>query len=170
VALEVRIEGAARLHRLAAQIRTEGRKDLSREMGRALSKAAEPISESVSKEAEKVMPNSGGYRELLTGSLKHKLSRRLAGQQARVVITTYADGTKERRDVVALNKGNLRHPVFGRSRKIKTGNRAGTLLANPWAVTKIRSGFHDRGTANAMDQAQAALMEVVDDFTARLIK
>jgi hypothetical protein len=69
---------------------------------------------------------------------------------------------------VALERGILRHPVFGRSRRLKLGTRAGTIIGNPWAVTTIRSGFHERGTANAMDAAQAALAEVVEDYAGRL--
>jgi hypothetical protein len=145
-------------------MRAEGNKDLSKAMGIALSRAAEPIKEAISAEAAKTMPSEGGYSDLLNASLRHRMSRRLAGQRAQVIIATYADGTKERRDVVALNKGNLRHPVFGRSR---TGRR-GERLANPWAVTKIRPGFHDRGVADAMDRAQAALMDVVEDYAGRL--
>ncbi len=163
--LEVRIDGAASFKKLAAQMRAEGDKDLSRQMGKALAKAAEPVKASIRAEAEKVMPSQGGYRELLTGSLKHRLSRRTGGQRAQLIVTTYAEGQKEKRDVVALNRGNLRHPVFGRSR----GGRRGERLANPWAVTRIRSGFHDRGTDNAMDQAQEALLDVVEEYAARLV-
>lgn len=169
MALEVRITGAAAFHKVAAQIRAEGRKDLSREMASALSRVAEPVKRSIRAEAEKVMPSEGGYRELLTGSLKHRQSRRAAGQRAQVIIATYADGTKERRDIVALNKGNLRHPIFGRSYKYRTGARAGSIRRNGWAVTQIRAGFHDRGTDQAMDLAVKQLSEVVEDFAARLI-
>ncbi len=164
--LEVRVEGAASYHKLAAQMRAEGQKDLSREMGRALSLVADPVRKAIKAEAAKAMPSEGGYRALLTGSLKHRLSRRHAGQQAQVIVTTYAQGLKERRDVVALNRGTLRHPVWGRSRPGRRGER----IANPWSVTKITPGFHDRGTAEAMDLAQARLGEVVEDFAARLIK
>jgi hypothetical protein len=168
VSLEVRIEGAATFKRVAAQMRAEGRKDLSRAMGAALTAASIPVQEAVTDEAGAVMPSRGGYRDLLTGSLKHRLTRRLGGQSARLILTTYAEGTKERRDIVALNKGTLRHPVYGRSRRIKRGKRAGTSIPNPWAVTKIRSGFYDRGTAQAMELVQAAMVGVIEDYAARL--
>jgi hypothetical protein len=168
MALEVKITGAATFHQVAARMRAEGRKDLSRDMGAAIARAAEPVKVAITREAEKVMPNEGGYRELLTGSLKHRQSRRLAGQQAQVIIATYADGTKERRDIVALNKGNLRHPIFGRSYRYKVGARAGSIRRNGWAVTRIRAGFHDRGVAEAADLAQAQLIKVVEEFAGRL--
>jgi hypothetical protein len=135
-------------------MRAEGRKDLSKEMGRALSAAAVPVQASIKAEAAKVMPSEGGYRDLLTGSLRHRMSRRAGGQVAQVILTTYADGKKERRDVVALNKGILRHPLWG-DRDV-------------WRVTKIQAGFHDRGTEQAMDKAQAAMLGVIEDYAGRL--
>ncbi len=166
--LEVSIVGAATLKKVAARMASEGRKDLSREMGQALTRAAEPVRVSIAKEADEAMPSGGGYRSLLSRSLRHRISRRNGGQAAQVILATYADGTSERRDIKALNRGILRHPVFGRSRRVRSGSRAGTIMPNPWAVTSIRSGFHDRGTARAMDQAQAQLVEVIEDFAGRL--
>ena len=154
MALEVQIRGAATLGQVAAQIRAEGRKDLSREMGRALERAAEPVKKAITAEADKVMPS--GYRELLTGSLRHRMSRRNGGQQAQVIIRTYADGKKERRDVISLEKGQLRHPLFGRKKV--------------WYVTSIVPGFHARGVEGAADGASDAMIQVVEDFAARLIK
>lgn len=168
MSLEVSIDGAATLKRVAAQMRDEGRKDLSKAMSKALSQAAEPVKREIAAEADKVMPSEGGYRSLLAKSLRWRMSRRAAGQVAQVVLRTYADGTSERRDIVALERGDLRHPVYGRSRRVKVGVRAGTIIRNPWAVTSIRPGFHERGTDNAMDEAQQALSEVVEDFAGRL--
>jgi hypothetical protein len=170
VGLEIRIEGAATFHRVAAQMRAEGQKDLSRRMADALDDAVEPVKVSIRREAETAMPSSGGYSALLSKSLRWKLARRVGAQRAFLKLNTYADGTSERRDVQALERGNLRHPIYGRSRKIKRGRRAGTIQPNPWAVTSVRAGFHERGTAQAIDLAQDALVEVVEEYAARLIK
>jgi hypothetical protein len=59
----------------------------------------------------------------------------------------------------------LRHPVFGRSRTTRRGRRP-----NPWSVTSIKAGFHDRGVENAADEAEKRLAQVRDDFSARLAK
>jgi hypothetical protein len=167
MSLEVSIDGAATLHRVAAQMRAQGNKDLSKGMSAALSRATNPVRASIDAEASAVMPS--GYRDLLTGSLRHRTSRRASNNRAQVVLTTYADGTKERREIKALERGILRHPVFGRSRRVKSGNRAGTILPNPWAVTSIRPGFHERGTENAADAARDAMIQVVREYAAKLI-
>lgn len=170
MSLEFRIDGAATLHKVAARMRAEGRKDLSRTMGRALSQAADPLKATIRTEAEAVMPKRGGYEAVFSKSLRFRLDRRNGSQSATVQLITYAEGAGQRRDIRALERGNLRHPVFGRSHRLKKGVRAGNLRANPWAVTSIRPGFHKRGTAHAMEQAQKQLTKVISDYADRLVK
>jgi hypothetical protein len=163
--MEFHIDGRARLHEVAKAIRATGDKGLGREMGKALAATTTPLREAIDAEAARVMPVGGGYQAVLSRSLRHKTSQRTGSRSATIRLITYADGTGERRDVEALEKGVLRHPVFGRSRNTRAGR-----VPNPWAITKIRSGFHQRGTANAGDEAQKRLLVVLDDFAARLTK
>lgn len=165
MALEVRVEGAATLHRVAAQIRAEGRKDLAREMSRALSRATDPVRKSIRESANATMPREGGYQAAFDKSLRFRNTRTNRANQASVNLATYADGESERRDIEALERGDLRHPVMGRSRP---GKRKGERVANPWAVTKIRAGFWKRGTDDAMDEAQKELTKVIDGLAERL--
>jgi hypothetical protein len=153
--LDVRISGAEQLRKVAAQIQATGDKGLGREMGRALNKAIEPIKTAIAESAAETMPS--GYRGVLTASLKHRRTQRTAARTASLKLTTFAPGKRERRDVVRLNKGQLRHPVFGRRRK-------------PWTTTAIRPGFYDRGTKGAMPEVEKRLGEVLDDFARRLAK
>lgn len=167
MAIDVRVEGAAELRRVAAQIRAEGRKDLSREMGKALSRAADPLKQKIRESAAETMPRSGGYAGAFEKSLRFRASQRGSGDSAAYSLSTYADGESERRDIRALEAGKLRHPVFGRSRP---GRRKGERVANPWTVTSIRPGFHKRATAKAADEAVKQLNQVVGDFARRLIE
>lgn len=164
--LDVRISGGAQLHKVAADIRATGDKGLGREMGRALVATTKPLQREIAAEADRVMPQRGGYQELLSRSLRHKTSQRTGGRTASIRLITYADGTGERRDVESLEAGTLRHPVFGRSRTVRGRGR----VPNPWTVTKIKAGFHERGTQNAGDEAEKRLLGVLDDFAARLAK
>lgn len=151
-------------------MRAEANKPLGRQMADAMTKAIQPVKVSIKAEAEKVMPHGGGYRHAFTASLRFRTSRRVSGQRATVILLTYADGKGERRDIRSLEKGNLRHPVFGRHRHVKFGVKAGSRLANPWSVTKIRAGFHRRGTDHAIDHAKKELVKVIDDYARRLVK
>jgi len=156
MSLEVRIDGTAALKRLAVQIRTEGRKDLARELDKALAKTVVPVERAIKLSSAQTMPKSGGYAGEMSRALKFKTQKRTGGNSCSYTLITYADGKAERRDIRALEAGNLRHPVHG--------NR------NTWALTKIRAGFHKRGTDNAADEAVKQLDSVVRDFSARLIK
>lgn len=169
MSLEVRIQGAEKFRQVAQRMRTEGRKDLSRQMADALGKTTIPVQQEIRRETEAAMPSEGGYRALISASLAWRISRRLGGQRAQIILATYADGLKERRDIRALNRGILRHPVYGRSRKIKVGVKAGTILPNPWAVTAVRGGFHERGTEQAIEHAQDEMRRVVAEFADRLV-
>jgi hypothetical protein len=168
MAVEVRVTGAAQLRALAAHIKRTGDKGLGREMSTALTKAVAPIDRAITAEAGKAMPS--GYRGVLTASLRHRRSTRTQARSASVRLTTTGAGRKDDRDLPALNAGNLRHPVFGRSRRIKRGPRAGTAQPNPWSVTRIRPGFYDRGIEKAADAAERQLLVVLDDFADRLAK
>ena len=161
--MDVQIGGQAELRKIAAHIRATGDKGLGREFAKALEKAVDPVKEAIVAEAEKTMPS--GYKSTLTRSLKHRRTTRASGREASVRLATHGEGKRERRDLPALNAGKLRHPVYGRSRMTKTGRQA-----NPWAVTRIRAGFFDRAIEKAADQAERAILAVVDDFTDRLAK
>lgn len=153
MALEVRIQGKAGLEALAAQMRTEGRKDLAKEMDRALLKVSGPVQRAIRSEAKGAMPS--GYEATFSKSLRFRNNRRTGGQRAVLSLVTFADGKAERRDIVALEKGELRHPHYGNRER--------------WYVTKISAGFHRRGTDQAMDEAVDQLDVVVRDFSQRLI-
>jgi hypothetical protein len=156
MALEVRISGAQGFKDLARQIRAEGRKDLSRQLDKALAETVVPVEKSIRLSSAETMPKGGGYAGEMSRSLRFRTQKRTGGNSASYSLLTYADGKAERRDIRALEAGNLRHPVHG-NRKV-------------WALTKIREGFHKRGTDNAADEAVKRMDVVVREYAARLIK
>lgn len=165
MAVTVRIEGSAELKRVAAQIKAQGGKGLGREMSAGLRKASRPVQDSVRREFAAALPSRGGYRATASKSQRFRTSVKSGARTGFVQLTTFAEGTSQRREIRALNAGVLRHPVYGRSRNTRTGRRP-----NPWAVTRIRSGFFDRGTDEARPLAEAAMRDVLDDFARRLAK
>lgn len=153
--LEARIEGAAEFKRVVAKMRAEGNKDLSRTMQTALTEATKPVQLAIKREAEAAMPSRGGYRAVLSKSLRWRTSKRASGQSASFILRTYAEGKRERRDIRRLELGELRHPLFGRRAR--------------WYVTSVRPGFHERGTDQAMGEAQDALSQVVEQYARKLV-
>lgn len=164
--LGVQMGGAAHLRRVAVGIRATGDRGLGQQMGRALARSTKPVQRAIAAEAGEVLPRAGGYQGVFSKSLRHKTSQRTSARNSSLTLITYADGTGERRDIQSLEKGALRHPVFGRSRTVRGRGR----VPNPWTVTRIRSGFHKRGTDKAADEAVRELATVLDDFASRLAK
>jgi hypothetical protein len=167
--LDVRIEGSAGLKRLAAQIRATGDKGLGRQMADGLKRASQPVETSIRTEFAK-LPSKGGYSGVFSKSLRFRTTLRSETRSASFRLLTFADGTHERRDIKAIEGGRLRHPVFGRSGRIKKGVRAGTIFPKPWAVTTVKGGYHQRGTNNAADEAEREMSKVLDEFASRLIE
>ena len=164
--VSVRIDGSAKLRRLADGIRVEGNKGLGKEMSAGLRKVAKPVQAAIRQSADDTMPSKGGYRAAFSKSLRFRTAVRNAGRSAAFRMTTFADGQAERRDISALDAGLLRHPVYRRSRPLARGGRQ----PNPWAVTRIRAGFHERGTKDAAAEAERQMIPVLDDLAARLLK
>lgn len=161
--LDIRIAGVDEVLKLARHIKATGDKGLGRQMAKALNEAVEPVKTAIAESAYKTMPS--GYRATLTASLRHRRTQRTAARQASLRLTTLGEGVREQRDLVRLNRGELRHPVFGRSRATARGRRK-----NPWATTRILPGFHDRGVKDAGPEAEKRLGKVLDDYAARLAK
>lgn len=159
--IDVRVLGAQQLREVAKRIRSEGDKGLGRQFGKALNNAVEPVKKSIEESAGQTMPN--GFAPTLTRSMKHRRSTKTDTRKATVVLATYADGKKERRDLPSMEAGILAHPVFGRARITRKG-----VSANPWVQQPIRAGFHERGTEKAGDEAEKQILVVVDDFVERL--
>lgn len=161
--MEVRVDGAAQLRAVAKAIKATGDKGLGREMSAGLRAATRPVQTAILAEADRVLPKRGGYRDTFTASVRFRNSVRAQARQASVRLVTFGEGTSQRRDIRGLNKGDLRHPVYGRSR-----NTRGGRVPNPWTVTKIRAGFWDRGTNSAADAAEREMTKVLDDFASKL--
>lgn len=160
--LSIRIGGVGEVLDLARHIKATGDKGLGRQMAKALNDVIVPVKASIAESAAETMPS--GYRATLTASLRHRRAQRTSARQASLRLTTFGEGVRERRDLPRLNRGELRHPVYGRVRRTRLG-----LQKNPWTTTRIRPGFHDRGTQRAAGDAEKALARVRDDFAARLI-
>jgi len=168
--MEATILGQAQLRKLAAQIQAEGDKGLGREMANALKKVAAPIKGAVEAEYEAGLPKKGGYANTFTRSIKWKTTLRGAARQASFRLLLFGEGAHERRDIKALEAGRLRHPIYGRHRRIRRGVRRGSRDANPWGVTSVRGGYFQRGTDQAANDVEHEMIKVLDDFTQRLSK
>jgi hypothetical protein len=133
---------------LASRLRAAGPKQ-RKEYNTALRKAAKPMSAAVSADLGHYMPRRGGYLGVLAGSLVVRVLPRAGG----VVIRAFASGRTRRRDVRSLERGRLRHPLYGRW-ATKSGKPTGYNTARP-------EGFFTKPITARADLAVAGLIKAM---------
>lgn len=141
-------------------------KPLQREVYGALNRSVKPLRAAVKTEAARTLPHRGGYADLMSHSVKVRSQRR-AATALRLIVS--AKGEDEDRDVRRVDKGELRHPVYGRSRR-RTWTRfkprkripGGQLIPNPWATTRVRAGFATRPLEAGMPAVRRELVDALD--------
>lgn len=117
-----RVTGQASARALSARLDVAP-KVLDANTKKALQRSAPKIVRKVDASVGKRLPHRGGYAETMLKSLRYEA--RIKGKG--MTLSVWADGKISRRDLPAVNRGVIRHPVFGR-RKDK------------WEVTRIRPG------------------------------
>ena len=159
--MQVRVSGGADLHSLRRTLREIGDKGLGKQLGQGLRKAGRKFQPEVRAEVPKAMPS--GYAPILSRSLRFRTAVKETRHTAWVTFTVYGDGRKERRDVPRLNRGVLRHPVFGRTRPLKHHARyRATSMLNPWVAQKVRKGFVDRPVDRLTPEVAQEMRQVID--------
>lgn len=141
---EFSIRGAEDLAKAAAAIKATGNRTLKRELARAIREAAKPATLAIKASALAELPRRGGLGKKVAASrvsTRVRTSARSAG--VRVQATNL-------HDIAAMNRGRLRHPVFG-NRQV-------------WVNQEIKAGwFSDPADATkpvAQQRVRAAMERV----------
>lgn len=125
---EVRLAGGTQLDRVVYGLRRVGDQGLGRIMSKQLRAATAPLRKDIKAEVPRAMPS--GYAPILSKSLRFRQQIQTTRTTSRVTFRVHADGQRERRDVPTLNRGRLRHPLWG-DREY-------------WVDQRVRRGFVDR--------------------------
>lgn len=126
----------AELRYFAAKLRKAAARDLTRVLKRAQRNAVKPLQKEIKEEALATLPKRGHYNAVMSRAVKVSTSGGTPGKK--LIVKVYARGRTEERDVVKVNAGILRHPVFG---------HRGT-----WRTTRVRPGFVDRPVDKLADE------------------
>lgn len=145
--------GAAKLAALGKQLKGPAGKELRKELRIGLNRATKPLKEDVKKGIPLYMPS--GYGPVLQKAFRARTEVRQS-QNARVTITATAKGRRRNRDVRALNKGILRHPVFD--------NR------DHWVMQKIKRGFWSERLAAGAPKVRAEVQAVIARVNDKIIR
>lgn len=153
MALVVRVDGVNQLRKVAAALKQASNgAELKREMLRNLRAAAQPAVKAAENAARAELPKSGGLNEFVASS-KFAVRTRAAPKGASIRIV----GTKQGHDLVALNKGIARHPVYGHNDR-------------KWSVTFVPAGWWDRAMKPLAPKVGKALRKVMNDISNRIAR
>lgn len=108
---DVRVHGANELARVGRLVKEAGDKDLKREFFRALNSSVKPLTASVKEETPRYMP--ARYAALLQRDLKVRTRRRTSQRNPALYLVGQAKRGNVSRDIRSLERGRLRHPLFG---------------------------------------------------------
>jgi hypothetical protein len=145
VTVRIRVTGAEELRRAAAAIRRAGRVDLRKELLTAVRESTKPIGEAVRKGLPTYLPDN--YAAVLGRALRFTTKSKTSGWPE-VTVTARAKGKARPREITAINRGVLRHPLFGRRKY--------------WYAQKVRPGFFDEPAREVLDDVRHAAAAAVD--------
>lgn len=120
--IEVTVTGQAEMRRVADRMRRAER-DLDKDLTAGIRRAVRPLGGEIKRAVPVYMPS--GYAPVLAGSLQTTTSVRRV-RNAGVSVKVYALGKVVHREVAALDRGTLSHPLWGnRSRWYRQRIKAG---------------------------------------------
>lgn len=161
--------GGRELRALALALKRAGDKPMGQRLRKRLTAATGDFAAQAKTAFVRAMPGRGGYSAVMEADFRVRVSVRSGSADASVTAIGYADGTKERRDLPRLEKGVLRHPVFGRSRRLTAGPRAGTAITNPWATTKVPAGMWAETTEQTWAKVNQQMRAVIDELSSEIM-
>jgi hypothetical protein len=128
---------------LSRQLKELGDKGLQKELTQAIGKAMKPVKAAIRESARDTLPERGGLGERVARS---RISQRRNKNGLRLV----ASGG--RRDL--LDKGSLRHPVFGNPDK--------------WVDQRVKPGWWSRPVKAAEDDVRREIEQAMQDVVRKL--
>ena len=167
--MTVQVHGVDRFRAVTRQLRgAADRKDLTRELRKAILDAVPELKDAVRADAPDYLPDR--YAGVLVPGLRMTTASTLTGDQVTVRISVTAKGKAHPRQVGDLEDGHLRHPVYGRTRALKRhAVHKATSRANPWVNQRVEAGFVSKPMLAkrpaVRKQIEAAVDRVLDKIT-----
>lgn len=149
------IRGAEDVAKLSRDLRAIDGPELRREFYRGINRATKPLKDDAKTNAVRVLPRRGGLGAFVA---KTSLSTRTRGGQnpgVRIVAKKTKRGGRAS-DVAAIDRGRVRHPVFG--------NRT------VWVMQSVTSGWFTKPMEAGAQPVRRELLSVLDGVKRRIAK
>lgn len=144
----VEVRASRDLQIVARRLKEAGDRGLKAEARKGLRAAAKPVVNAAKEAARTELPHRGGLNEWVADSLYGV--RTLLGPNPRVRIV----GQKKGHDLADVDKGRIRHPVFGHRDR--------------WVVQSITPHVLTDAMAREAPEAREALLHVLESWVRRL--
>lgn len=149
--IDIRVTGADKLRDVGKRLKAAGDKEIRKEFLRALQAAGKPLKEAAKEGALRgPLPRSGGLAAEVAAS-GFSVRVRLSGNKAGVRVK--AKG-KKIRDLDAMDRGRLRHPVWGNT--------------EVWVNQTIRPGWFTDPLAAQAEPVQTEMLAAMDAVLAKI--
>jgi len=147
----VRVVTGDQLRALSADLKAAG-SDLRKEIPKGMREAAKPVVKQIKANASTVLPASGGLAATIAAS-KITVRTRTTGTRAGVGIIGIHRKASGLLDLKAVDRGQLRHPVFGDP--------------TVWVTQSVGAKFWNMAIDKAGPHVQRAMLKVIDDIRAK---
>lgn len=143
------MRGASQLEDIGRRLKETGDKELRRDLLRGINRALKPAKAAVKAAALRDLPQGGGLNRVI-GTSRIGSRTRTSGRNPAVFLT----GKKSGHDLRAIDRGKVRHPVFG--------NR------NVWVLQDVKPGWWSETLAGQVPTIRREVIDVMDVVARRL--
>lgn len=150
-----RVKGQAELRHVQGLITTSPQV-MQAQMAAGMRVEIRKVQPEVKVEAGATLPQRGGYARVMAAAVKAATSVRQAGNRISASADVSAKGRREDRDVATVNRGGLRHPLYGNRRH--------------WFTTRVRPGFVTRVIDRTRDRIVDVVKDARDDAANRIVR
>jgi hypothetical protein len=150
VVADISVRGAEKLAILARALREAGDKELQRELYRGLNRAVKPLRQDVKESIGDFLPQR--YARVLARDLKVTARRRTGGRNPAL----YLLGQAKNRDIASLNRGRLRHPLYGNRRF--------------WYSQRVRRDWWTHPLIRGAPEVRRELERTLDDLAKKIAR
>lgn len=151
---ELRVEGADKFGKLAKELKQLGDKDLRKELYSGIARAVRPLSREVKKGTPKFLPRR--YALELSKSLRIQTKKRPFRDPGITLKAVSKTSRGKGRDLASLNRGRLRHPLYGNRRY--------------WYDQEVTPNWWTDPLLEGVDEVRKELVNVIDEIGKKLEK
>jgi hypothetical protein len=149
--LQVEVRGVEQLAAVAKAMKGAD-KQLKRETYAALNRTVKPLTQAVKDDTGRYLP--GAYAAVVSASLRIRAQRRGGRDPSLSLKATAKTKDGKAREVAALERGKLRHPLWGNRRH--------------WFNQAVRPGFWTEPLKDKAPAVRAQLVKVLDELAAKI--